>query len=182
MFEHVKADLARFSEESGSGSPLRILVRGLLSQGFQAILVYRFFRWFHVRSIPTQPLRFVIERLTEIMTGISIPAETEIGPGLRIHHFGGVIFHSHVKMGKHCTVYHGVTCGDKGGHEEPPTFGDHVLIGAGAKVLGDIRIGNHVTIGANAVVIKPVPDYAIVGGVPAKIIGKHVPQTQRERG
>lgn len=175
MFEYIKADLARFREESGGGSPLRILVRGLLSQGFQAILVYRFFRWFHVRRIPTQPFRFLIERFTEIITGISLPAEAEIGRGLRIHHFGGVILHSHVKMGDHCTLYHEVTLGDKGGWGEPPKIGHNVLIGAGAKVLGAITIGDNVTIGANAVVIQSVAERAIVGGVPAKVIGENPP-------
>jgi serine O-acetyltransferase len=156
------------------------LIRGLLSQGFQAILVYRFFRWFYVRRIPTQPFRFLIERFIEIITGISIPAEAEIGKGLRIHHFGGVILHSHVKMGDHCTLYHEVTLGDKGGSGEPPTVGDNVLIGAGAKILGAITIGNNVIIGANAVVIESVPDNAIVGGVPAKIIGENLPICHRD--
>ena len=114
------------------------------------------------------------------MTGISIPAETEIGKGLRIHHFGGVIFHSHVKMGEYCTLYHEVTLGDKGGRGEPPTVGNNVLIGVGAKVLGDITIGDNVIIGANAVVIEPVPDNAIVGGIPAKIIGENLPQRHRD--
>ncbi len=176
MFENLKADLTRFSEEDGNDSSLRILVRGLASQGFQAILVYRFFRWFHVRGIPTQPFRLIIERLTEIMTGISIPAEADIGKGLRIHHFGGVIFHPRVKMGKYCTLYHEVTLGDKGGWGDPPTVGNHVLISAGAKVLGDITIGDYGIIGANAVVLKDVPEKAIVGGVPAKVIGEHTPQ------
>ncbi len=175
MFSNLKADLGRFAEETGSSSALRLLVRGLVSQGFQAILVYRFFRWFHVHGIPTQPVRFVCERLIEIITGISIPAETDIGPGLRIHHFGGVIFHSHVKMGSHCTVYHEVTFGDKGGWGEPPTVGNNVLVGAGAKVLGEITIGDNVIIGANAVVTRSVPAHAIVGGIPAEIIG-HTPK------
>jgi len=170
MFETIKADLTRFAEESGGRAGFRILVRGLLSQGFQAILVYRFFRWFHVRGIPTQPFRFMIERLTEIMTGISIPAEVEIGKGLRIHHFGGIIFHPCVKMGDHCTIYHGVTFGDKGGYGKPPTVGNNVLVGAGAKILGDITISDNVTIGANAVVVSSVPDNVVVGGIPAKII------------
>ena len=169
MFENIKADLARFKEERGSRSALRLLVRGLLSQGFQAILVYRFFRWFHVQGIPTQPFRFVFERLIEIITGISIPAEAEIGKGLRIHHFGGIIFHSQVKMGEHCTIYQGVTLGDKGGWGGSPTVGNNVLVGAGAKVLGDITVGNNVIIGANSLVIRSVPDNAIVIGVPAKV-------------
>ncbi len=177
MFDNLTADLARFAEETGSSSSWRILIRGLLSQGFQAILVYRFFRWFHVRGIPTQPFRFVIERITEIITGISIPAEVEIGKGLRIHHFGGVIFHSQVKMGEHCTLYHEVTFGDKGGWGKPPTIGNNVLVGAGAKVLGDISIGNNAIIGANSVVVRSVPDNAIVGGIPAKIIGENRGET-----
>ena len=61
MFEMIKADLARFTEESDGGYGFRILVRGLLSQGLQAILVYRFFRWCSLRHVPTQPLRFLIE-------------------------------------------------------------------------------------------------------------------------
>ncbi|MBD3304736.1 glycosyltransferase [candidate division KSB3 bacterium] len=173
MWENLRADLARLRDDTGDGSSLRVLVRGLVSQGFQAILVYRCFRWFHVRGIPTQPVRFVIERGIEILTGISIPAETEIGKGLRIHHFGGIILHSHVKMGEHCTLYHGVTLGDKGGSGEPPTVGNNVLVGAGAKVLGEITIGDNVIIGANAVVIASVPDNVIVGGVPAKILGEN---------
>lgn len=183
MFENIRADLARFAEEeSGNSSPLRILIRGLLSQGFQAILVYRFFRWFHVRGIPTQPFRFFIERFIEIITGISIPVNAEIGKGLRIHHFGGVIFHSHVKMGEHCTIYHEVTLGDKGGWGEPPTVGNNVLIGVGAKILGDITIGDNVIVGANSVVIESVPDNTIIGGVPAKIVGKNPPQPPLKKG
>ena len=173
MFENIRADLVRIREETNRNSSLRILVRGILSQGFQAILVYRFFRWFYVRGIPTQPFRFLIERIIEITTGISIPAEAEIGKGLRIHHFGGIIFHSHVKMGEHCTVYHEVTLGDKGGYGEPPKVGNNVLIGAGAKVLGDITIGNNVVIGANAAVTRSVPDNVIMLGVPARIIGEN---------
>lgn len=174
MFDNLKADLARFQEETSSSSSMfRIFIRGLVSQGFQAILVYRFFRWFHVHGIPTQPFRFIIERFIEIITGISIPAETEIGKGLRIHHFGGVILHSHVKIGEHCTLYHEVTLGDKGGWGEPPTIGNNVLIGAGAKVLGEITVGNNAIIGANSVVLKSVPENTIVGGVPAKILGEN---------
>lgn len=176
MFECIKADLARFKERTGRGSVLRLVMRGLLSQGFQAILVYRFFRWFHIRGVPTQPFRFIIERLTEIMTGVSIPVEAEVGKGLRIHHFGGVIFHPHVKMGEHCTIYQEVTLGDKGGYGGSPTVGNNVLIGAGAKVLGEITIGDNVIISANSLVIRSVPNNVVVIGVPAKVIGANLPR------
>src|SRR6267142_6391444 len=108
----LKADIARFREDVPD---LRAITRGLLSQGFQALLVYRIFHWFHERGIPTQPIRFFAERLTEIVTGISIPAQAQIGKGLRIHHFGGIIIHSETVIGEGCTLYHGVTLGDRGG-------------------------------------------------------------------
>lgn len=168
MFDYIKTDLHRFFNEDGG---LRGMVRGILSQGFQALLVYRFFRWFHVHGIPTQPIRFLIERIIEIITGISIPAEAEIGKGLRIHHFGGIFFHPRVKMGEYCTIYQGVTLGDKGGYGGAPSIGNNVLIGVGSKVLGPITIGDNAVISANSLVIRPVPDNAIVLGVPAKVIG-----------
>lgn len=172
MFENIKADIGRFRHngDEGQRATLRDVVRGLLSQGFQALLVYRMFRWLHLRKIPTQPFRLIVERITEIMTGISIPAEVEIGRGLRIHHFGGIILHPHTVVGENCTLYQGVTLGDKGGYGGAPVIGNHVLIGAGAKILGHVEIGDHAVIGANSVVTKSVPEHAVAVGVPAEIV------------
>jgi serine O-acetyltransferase len=160
----VQADIHRFSEEDNSA---RCLIRGLLSQGFQAVFVYRIFRWFYERRIPTQPLRFFVERFIEIITGISIPAQAKIGKGLQIHHFGGIIVHSDAVIGEYCTVYHGVTLGDRGGWGGAPRVGNRVLIGAGAKLIGEIVIGDDCIIGANAVVHTSVPAGHIAVGVPA---------------
>jgi serine O-acetyltransferase len=162
----VQADFHRFREE---GDSLRVMVRGLLSQGFQALIVYRVFRWFHERGIPTLPIRFFCERFIEMTTGISIPAEATIGKGLRIHHFGGIILHSGVILGEHCTIYHGVTLGDRGGHGGAPRVGHRVLIGAGAKLIGEIKVGDDCVIGANAVVHTSVPAQHVAVGVPATI-------------
>jgi serine O-acetyltransferase len=162
----VQADFHRFREE---GDSLRVMVRGLLSQGFQALIVYRVFRWFHERGIPTLPIRFFCERFIEMTTGISIPAEATIGKGLRIHHFGGIILHSGVILGEHCTIYHGVTLGDRGGHGGAPRVGHRVLIGAGAKLIGEIKVGDDCVIGANAVVHTSVPAQHLAVGVPATI-------------
>ena len=162
----LKADIARFRED---GADLRAMGRGLLSQGFQALLVYRIFRWFHERGIPTQPIRFFVERLTEIVTGISIPAQAQIGKGLRIHHFGGIIIHSETVIGEGCTLYHGVTLGDRGGWGGAPRIGNHVMIGAGAKILGEVIVGDYCRIGANAVVTTSVPPRCLAVGVPAVI-------------
>jgi serine O-acetyltransferase len=162
----VHADVARLREEDPG---VRSLVRGMLSQGFHALLVYRIFRWCYERRIPTQPLRFLIERCIEITTGISIPAEATIGPGLRIHHFGGIIVHSKAILGEGCTLYHGVTLGDLGGWGGAPRVGNHVLIGTGAKLLGQIDIGDDCRIGANAVVLTSVPPGCVAVGIPAVI-------------
>jgi serine O-acetyltransferase len=162
----LMADVARFREE---GHDLRLLLRGLLSQGFQALVVYRIFRWCYERGIPTQPIRFFVERLTEIVTGISLPAQAQIGKGLRIHHFGGIILHSEAIVGEGCTIYHGVTLGDRGGWGGAPRIGSHVIIGAGAKIIGNVTVGDYCRVGANAVVTTSVPDHCLAVGVPAVI-------------
>lgn len=160
------ADVARLREEGGG---LRALVRGILSQGFQAILVYRIFRWCYERQIPTQPVRFLVERFIEITTGISIPAEAQIGRGLRIHHFGGIIMHPRVVVGEGCTIYQSVTLGDLGGWGGAPRLGKRVTVGAGAKILGEIDIGDESFVGANAVVLCTVPSHCLAVGVPAVV-------------
>lgn len=160
----LKADLLRFAEEDVG---VRGIIRGLLSQGFQAIVVYRVFRWCYERRLPTQPIRFVVERVVEITTGISIPVRAKIGGGLRIHHFGGIVVHPDTVIGDDCTLYHETTFGDRGGSGGAPRIGNRVTIGAGAKLLGCIEVGDDVLVGANAVVLASIPSMSIAVGVPA---------------
>jgi serine O-acetyltransferase len=87
--------------------------------------------------------------------------------GLRIHHFGGIIVNSEASIGEYCTLYHGVTLGDLGGWGGSPRVGNRVMIGAGAKLLGDIEISDDCHIGANAVVRTSVPAGCLAVGVPA---------------
>ena len=168
MFANLKADIARLNE-SGRVS-MRSLARGLLAQGFQAILIYRFFSWLDKKGIHGQPFRFLCERFIEITTGISIPAACTIGKGLRIHHFGGIILHPSVIIGENCTLYHEVTIGDIGGVGKAATIGNNVLIAAGAKIIGEITIGDGAIIGANAVVNRNLPANCVAVGNPARII------------
>ena len=96
-----------------------------------------------------------------------------IGPGFRIYHAGDFIHvGKNVKIGKNCTILPGVVFGNKTEKEDntPVTVGDNCYFGLGVKILGPVKIGNNVTIGANAVVTKDIPDNAVVGGIPAKII------------
>lgn len=115
---------------------------------------------------------FFIYKHLSFKLHITIYPET-IGPGFRIYHIGDFThIGQNVKIGKNCTIQPGVVFGNK--NETPDNqkvqVGDNCYIGLGVKILGPVTIGNNVTIGANAVVTKDIPDNAIVGGVPAKII------------
>lgn len=102
-------------------------------------------------------------------TGFQIAPNT-IGKGLTIWHYGYIIVNPAARIGEDCTLYPGVEIGHKGDGTRPPIIGNDCFIGAGAKIIGPITIGNNVTVAPNAVVVKDVPDNAVVGGVPAKII------------
>jgi serine O-acetyltransferase len=167
MFENIRADLKRLAPNERLS--VRTFVAGLLSQGFQALFVYRIFHWIQRKGVPAQPFRFLCERFIEITTGISIPARCKIGRGFRIHHFGGIIFHPTVEIGENCTVYQGVTIGDRGGAGRAAKIGNGVLIGAGAKILGEISIGDDCIIGANTVVTKDIPANSVATGSPFQI-------------
>ena len=115
-------------------------------------------------------------KIIQIITGIELPCEVEVGDGFVIDHFGGIVVSGYAKFGHHCRIRNGVVVGLKNVEDVvAPVFGDYVDIGAGAKVLGRIKIGNHVHIGANAVVLTDVPDNSIAVGVPAVIKMKALP-------
>lgn len=102
-------------------------------------------------------------------TGFQIPPNT-IDEGLTIWHWGPIIINGNAHIGKHATLQPNIVIGQKTPGEGCPIIGDNVVIGAGARIIGNIKIGDNVEIAPNAVVVKDVPDNAVVGGVPAKII------------
>ncbi|HEC73094.1 MAG TPA: serine acetyltransferase [Methylophaga aminisulfidivorans] len=110
-------------------------------------------------------------RFWSAITGADIPLNCNIGGGVSIPHPNGIVIHPEAIIGPNCLIHQQVTIGVKGGCIGAPVIAGHVDIGAGAKIIGDISIGKHALIGANAVVTKDVPDFAIVAGVPARIIG-----------
>jgi serine O-acetyltransferase len=155
---------------------------GLLGIGFWALLVYRFgHARFTIRNralrAPWTIVYIILNKLAEIFCGIVIGATATIGRRLCIEHHGCIVIHGNSVIGDDCLIRHGVTIGNAGSADPfgAPTIGDRVEFGAGAKVLGRIRIGSDVIIGANAVVVKDVPDFAVVGGVPARIIRMRTP-------
>ena len=109
-------------------------------------------------------------RLIETAVGITLPVTADIGPGLRIWHFGNIVVHADVVMGANCTLRHGVTIGNRHADGPVPRVGDNVEFGAYAQVLGAIRIGNNCKIGAMSLVLCDVPDGATAAGIPARVI------------
>jgi len=150
--------------------------RKLLCQGFWVMVVYRFGCWRY--GIPTRWLRApfsalyrLLKVLAEILTGIDLPCEARVGRRLRIDHFGGIVISGDAVLGDDCILRNGVTIGLRHtGQRGSPIIGNRVDIGAGAKVLGAIRVGDDVAIGANAVVLTDVPANSIAVGVPARIV------------
>jgi len=106
------------------------------------------------------------------LTGIEIHPGATIGHNFFIDHGMGVVIGETAEIGNNVTLYHGVTLGGTSLNKvkRHPTIEDHVVIGAGAKVLGDIIIGAHSRIGANAVVVKPSPPNSVIIGVPGQIV------------
>lgn len=162
MFENIRADFVSHGRRIGS-------------QGFWALAVYRFGRWrYGIRPrlirAPFSVLYEILYKWVQIVTGIELPCETRLGRNFVIDHFGGIVISGYTVFGDNCRIRNGVVVG-LARIDDPcaPVIGNNVDIGAGAKVLGRIRIGDNVAIGANAVVIRDVPDNSIAVGVPAVV-------------
>ncbi len=133
----------------------------------QAMKWYRFERWLYVHHLSIFS-KFVF-RLMQLFLGCTIPPSVEIAKNVTIPHFHGIVIHHECKIGEGTFIYQNVTLGGRNG-KPGPTIGNNCLIGAGAVILGNVRIGNNCNVGANAVVITDVPDDCTVVGVPAKIV------------
>lgn len=134
-----------------------------------AIYFYRVSRWLYLHHIPVLPK--LITLLIFLIYNSKIPYQAKIGRGSTFGYGGmGVVIHSKSIIGVNCTICQQVSIGGNSRFPEVPVIGNNVYIAKGSIVMGGITIGNNVTIGANAVVTKPIPDNAIVAGVPTKIL------------
>ena len=138
--------------------------------GFHALLAYRISHWLWNRKVPFFPR--LISQITRWLTGVEIHPGATIGTGFFIDHGMGVVIGETTEIGDYVTLFQGVTLGGTGKErgKRHPTLGNHVVVGAGAKVLGGIRIGDNVKVGANAVVLRSVPANSTVVGNPGRIV------------
>lgn len=114
---------------------------------------------------------FLIHKHNQYKTGIQLPLGTICKGGLFFPHFSCIVIDGSSVIGEHCTIMQGVTIGSKRGKKGgSPIIGDFVVICSGAQIIGNVKVGNNVMIGANALVINDIPDKAVVGGNPAKIL------------
>jgi serine O-acetyltransferase len=177
MFELLKTDIDRLHRYGSRASALRLLVA---EQGLAAVACYRAGNYL-ARHRPPPVLRHIVMllyrlwwRQVENTTGISIPPDCVIGPGLYIGHFGGIILHPGVKIGRDCNLSQGVTLGlgAENGIWGVPTLGDRVYVAPGAKVIGPVHLADGTVVGANAVVTHSTSVNDVVAGVPARVVSQ----------
>lgn len=173
MFENLRADFNAHG-------------RDLAAQGFWVMIVYRFGRWrYGVRPALLRKLCSFLYKVSykiiQIVTGIELPCEAIVGRNFVIDHFGGIIVSGYARFGDNCRIRNGVVVGlRRVGEPTAPIIGNNVDIGAGAKLLGPIKIGDNSIIGANAVVIADVPPNSVAIGVPA-VVKPRRPQSTTAR-
>ncbi|MGF1988510.1 MAG: serine O-acetyltransferase [Nostoc sp. ZfuVER08] len=140
--------------------------------GLHALCLHRLAHWLHSRRVAFIPR--LISHLGRFLTGIEIHPGAEIGKGVFIDHGMGVVIGETAIVGDYTLIYQGVTLGGTGKEsgKRHPTVGKNVVVGAGAKVLGNLQIGDRVRIGAGSIVLRNVPSDCTVVGVPGRIISR----------
>lgn len=167
MFGTIREQIETiFREDPAAKSVLEIV---LCYPGFHAILLHRAAHGLYCRGFSL--LARVISQMARAVTGIEIHPGARIGRRFFIDHGMGVVIGETSEIGDDVLLYQNVTLGGTGKErgKRHPTLGNHVVIGTGAKVLGNIHIGNYVKVGAGSVVIRSVPDYSTVVGIPGRI-------------
>ncbi len=144
----------------------RAYLQTLCTDGTAAMVWYRLMQWAHRRRLA--PLAMLFNKINAICCQCIIGRGADFQAGFVLIHSQGVVINGNVRGGRRIFIEHQTTIGAE--KNLTPTLGDDVFIGAGAKILGGIRIGRRTKIGANAVVVHDVPDGATVGGIPARIL------------
>jgi serine O-acetyltransferase len=171
MLKTLRRDIqAVFDRDPAARSVAEVL---LFYPGLHAIWLHRLAHWFWRNDF--RLIGRGISHFARWFTGIEIHPGAIIGPGFFIDHGMGTVIGETAEIGADVTLYHNVTLGGVSWErvKRHPTLGDHVVVGAGAQVLGPIVIGSYSRIGANSVVVKDVPANSVVVGVPGRVKGRN---------
>ncbi len=169
MFSAIREQIDTvFRRDPAARSTLEIV---LCYPGFHAVLLHRVAHRIYRGGWFT--LARMVSQFSRTLTGIEIHPGARIGRRFFIDHGMAVVIGETTEIGDDVLLYQGVTLGGtgKGAGKRHPTIGNGVVIGAGAKILGNIRIGDHAKVGAGSVVVRPVPDHSTVVGVPGRVVG-----------
>ncbi len=168
MFKTINADLAIIKERDPAARGLLEIL--LCYPGFQALSLHRISHSLWKYHLPLLPR--LLSQITRALTGIEIHPGARIGKGVFIDHGMGVVIGETTEIGNRCLLYQGVTLGGTGKEsgKRHPTLAENVVIGAGAKVLGAIKIGANTRIGAGSVVVRDVEANSTVVGIPGRVV------------
>lgn len=171
MLAYIPEDIRQKAQWCYGRRDLRAYAKAMLTDGTAAMLLYRgmqFCREWHL-----VPLEFVINKLNAMCCQCIIGRGAFFGPGFVLIHAQGVVINGQVRGGHRVFIEHQVTIGAERG--TAPVLGSDIFIGAGAKILGSVKIGDGARIGANAVVVHDVPAHSTVVGIPARVVRQRSP-------
>ncbi|WP_202951229.1 serine O-acetyltransferase [Xenococcus sp. PCC 7305] len=162
-----------FDRDPAASNWLEVLI---CYPGVHALALHRIGKWLWQKQVPLVP-RF-LSHLGRFLTGIEIHPGATIGKGVFIDHGMGVVIGETAIVGDYCLIYQNVTLGGTGKQigKRHPTLAQNVVVGAGAKILGNINIGNNVRVGAGSIVLRDVPDDSTVVGIPGRIVSSRTGQ------
>ncbi|MDE3160238.1 MAG: serine O-acetyltransferase [Acidobacteriota bacterium] len=168
MFQAIREQFDTiFREDPAAKSVVEIF---FCYPGFHAVLMHRLAHRLYQWHLPLVPR--MISQLSRFLTGIEIHPGARIGRRFFIDHGMGVVIGETAEIGDDVLLYQGVTLGGTGNEtgKRHPTLGNRVVVGTGAKILGNIKVGDNVRIGAGSVVVHPVPDHSTVVGIPGRVV------------
>ncbi len=180
MFRTIREQVDTvFRRDPAARSVLEIV---LCYPGFHAVLLHRVAH--HLYHAGWYTSARVVSQFSRAMTGIEIHPGATIGKRFFIDHGMGVVIGETADIGDDVLLYQGVTLGGTGKvtGKRHPTIGNGVVVGTGAKILGNIRVGDYSKVGAGSVVVRPVPDQSTVVGIPGRVVSGMDPKDALELG
>jgi serine O-acetyltransferase len=157
LFDNLREDTRRLKDIKHRAFPWYVIESLLFDNGYQAVVLFRLAHWFKKNRLPFFGPLF--GRLSHFLTGVDIAPGAEIGPGLFISHGTGIVIGQWARLGSRAMLLQQVTIGATGLSriQEMPQIGDNVFIGAGARIIGPVKVGDNTVIGVNAIVHRDIP-------------------------